>query len=243
MTTVKCQAFLCSAKSISREGRMSTVPARPAVTGQTLVLDNVDWRMYSRLLYIFAERRTLRLTYDRGCLEIMSPLHEHESVADFLACLVVVLTEELGLPRKAGGATTLRRRRMRRGLEPDRCYWIAHEPVVRGKRRINLRIDPPPDLAIEVDVTHSSLDRMSIYATLRVPEVWRIDEQTLTFHVLGTRSYHIQTHSLAFPMVTPADLMNFVALCTSQEENSVVRQFRAWVQQQLSAGRGTPPPP
>ncbi len=220
---------------------MSTAPV-PPVTGQTLFLDGVDWQTYSRLLRAFAERSAVRLAYDRGCLEITSPLHEHESDADFLGCLVVALTEEMGLPRKAGGSTTLRRRRRRRGLEPDRCYWIAHEPAVRGKRRIDLRIDPPPDLAIEVDVTHSSLDRLGIYAALGVPEVWRLDGQTLTFHVLGSgRSYTAASHSLAFPLVAPGDLTSFLALRAGQDETSVVRQFRAWVRQRLSAG--TPPAP
>src|SRR5262249_54893083 len=140
---------------------------------QHLVLRDIDWKTYNRLLRAFAERPGIRLTYDRGTLEIMSPSHGHDTDARFLGRLVVTLTEELGLPIKGGGSTTFRRRRRRRGLEPDDCYWIANEPRVRGKRKINLRVDPPPDLCIEVDVTHSSLNRLSIYAALNVPEVWR----------------------------------------------------------------------
>jgi Uma2 family endonuclease len=220
---------------------MSTVPARPAA-GRSLLLDGIDWKAYTRLLHVFAERPAIRLTYDRGVLEIMSPLLEHDGDADFLGFLVGVLTEEMGLPRKGGGSTTLRRRRKQRGLEPDRCFWIAHEPAMRGKRRLNLRVDPPPDLAIEVDVTHSSLDRLSIYAALGVPEVWRLEGQTLTFHLLGAgRSYSAAGHSLAFPFVTPADLMSFLALCAGQDETSVTCQFRAWVRQQLPPGN--PPAP
>jgi hypothetical protein len=129
-------------------------------------------------------------------------------------------------------------------LEPDGCYWIANAPAVRGKRRINLSVDPPPDLAIEVDVTNSSLNRMSIYASLGVPEVWRLDGQTLTFHHLGAgRSYAVATHSRAFPFVTPADLMSFLALFAAQDETSAVLQFRTWVRQQLAAGGGAAPGP
>jgi Uma2 family endonuclease len=208
------------------------------------LLDGVDWRTYTRLLWVFAERPAIRLTYDRGCLEIMSPLPEHESDADFLGCLARALTEELGLPIKGGGSTTFRRRKKQRGLEPDRCYWIANEPKMRGKRRINLRVDPPPDLAIEVDITNSSLDRMSIYATLGVPEVWRLEGQTLSFHALGTnRKYSVVSQSLSFPMVTPVDLIPFIALRTGQDENSVIRQFRAWVRQQIAASGTTPSTP
>jgi Uma2 family endonuclease len=193
----------------------------------------VDWRTYARLLRVFAERPSLRLTYDRGVLEIMSPLHEHESDGRFLGRLVVTLTEELSLPVKAGGSTTFRRKRRRRGLEPDDCYWIASEPQVRGKRRIDLRNDPPPDLAIEVDVSRGSLDRMSIYAALRVPEVWRLHQQGLTFHVLGADGRYTESpHSRAFPMVTPADLIRFLNLRSQLDENAVVQQFRAWLRQQ-----------
>lgn len=216
---------------------MSTVPARPA-RGQRFLIREVDWQTYSRLLRVFGDRPAVRLTYDRGVLEIMSPTHQHESDADFLGRMAVTLTEELGLPLKAGGSTTFRRRRRQRGLEPDKCYWIAHEAAVRGKRRIDLRADPPPDLVIEVDVTSSSLNRMAIYAALGVPEVWRLDSAALTFHTLGADGkYTTQGRSLAFPLVTPADLTGFLGRRASQDENAVIAQFRAWVH-----GRGAAPP-
>jgi Uma2 family endonuclease len=217
---------------------MATVQAPP---GQRLILHGIDWRTYGRLLRAFAERPSVRLTYDRGTLEIMSPLHEHESDGRFLGRLAVTLTEELGLPVKAGGSTTFRRRRRRRGLEPDDCYWIAHEPPVRGKRRIDLRTDPPPDLAIEVDVASSSLDRMAIYAALRVPEIWRLDAQGLTFHVLGADGRYTEAaHSHVFPMVTPADLRVFLDLRGQLDENAVVQNFRQWIRQQRGGATLTP---
>ncbi|HZT81669.1 MAG TPA: Uma2 family endonuclease [Gemmataceae bacterium] len=221
---------------------MSTVPARPVAAGQGLLLHDVDWRTYSRLLHAFAERPGVRLTYDRGSLEIMSLLFEQDSDAYPIGRFVDVLTEEMALPIEGGRSTTLRRRRRRRGLEPDNCFWIAHASQIQGRRRIDLRVDPPPDLAIEVDVTHSSLDRMSLYASLGVPEVWRLDGPNLTFHGLGADGkYTERTHSLAFPFVTPADLTRFLALHAAQDANAVVRQFRAWVRQQLAGG--TPPVP
>src|SRR5207302_9413364 len=117
--------------------------------------------------------------------EIMSPLLEHDNDGQFLGRLIVALTEELGLPIKGGGSVTMRRRRRRRGLEADECFWIANAARMAGRRRLDLRTDPPPDLALEVDVTHSSLDRMGIYAALGVPEVWPLDGDTLTFPVPG----------------------------------------------------------
>jgi Uma2 family endonuclease len=207
-----------------------------------LVLVGVSWQEYGKFLRAFEGRRATRLTYDRGVLEIMSPRHEHETDVDFLGCLAVTLTEEMGLPRKAGGSTTFRRRKKRRGLEPDRSYWIASEPLVRGKREIDLRKDPPPDLAIEVDVTSSSLDRMAIYASLGVPEVWRMDDAGLSFHVLGPDGkYAPSPRSKSFPLVAPADLTRFLAMRAQMDENAVVQQFRAWFRQQAAGGAAAQP--
>jgi len=99
----------------------------------------------------------------------MTLSHAHENQAHLLGRFIVVLTEEFGLPVKGGKSTTFRRRGRQRGLEPDECYWITHEAAVRGKDRINLRTDPPPDVALEVDVTRSSLNRLAIYAKLNFP--------------------------------------------------------------------------
>jgi Uma2 family endonuclease len=219
--------------AMSQTLSVTTPPQR-----SSLLLSDVDWQTYTQLLRIFAERPGIRLTYDRGELEIMSPLLEHDLDADFLGLLVRVLTEELGLPIIGGGSVTIRRRRRQRGLEPDRCYWIANAPRMAGRRRLNLRTDPPPDLAIETDVTHSSLDRMGIYAVLGVPEVWRLEGDTLTFHVLGADgAYAVAAASRSFPLVTPAEVMGF--LQQARDQNAVVRQFRAWIQQRRAAA-GTP---
>jgi Uma2 family endonuclease len=147
---------------------MSTVQV-PA--GQRLVLSGIDWRTYGRLLRAFDERPGVRLTYDRGVLEIMTLSPEHERFKHLLRRLIEALAEEMGLTIAGFGSMTFRRRRRRRGLEADECFWIANEPRVRGKDRIDLRVDPPPDLVVEVDVSRSSLDRLAIYASLGVPEV------------------------------------------------------------------------
>jgi Uma2 family endonuclease len=208
---------------------------------QRMVLPGIDWDTYTALLRAFGDHHRVRLTYDRGLLEIMSPRFDHEIDADLLGRFVVVLTEELSLPIQAGGSTTLRRRRARRGLEADRCWWIASAPRMRGKRQLNLRLDPPPDLALEVDVTQSSLNRMSIYATLGVPEVWRLDSHGLAFYQLqADGSYAARDRSFAFPRLTPGALVTFLALRGTQDENQVVRQFRNWVQKNVTAG---PPAP
>jgi Uma2 family endonuclease len=201
--------------------------------------------MYSRLLRAFAERPGIRLTYDRGDLEIMSPLLEHDDDGRFLGDLVFVLTEELGLPLKRGGSTTLRRRLRRRGIEADECFWIANAHRMAGRRRLDLRTDPPPDLAVEVDVTHSSLDRLGIYAALGVPEVWRLDGDSLTFHVMGADgAYAGAAASKSFPLLEPAVLLGFLQEARQAgDENAVVRRFRDWIRQRRAAGGPSPATP
>ena len=218
---------------------------RKSVNGQYLRLSAVDWQTYSRLLRAFAERPAIRLTYDRGELEIMSPLLEHDDDGELLGELVFTLTDELGLPLKRGGSTTLRRRLKQRGIEADKCFWIANAHRMAGRRRLALRTDPPPDLAIEVDVTCSSLDRMSIYAALGVPEVWRLQGDTLTFHILGADGdYATADCSRAFPQITPADLLGFLQEARQAgDENVVIRRFRKWIRQHRAGARSGATPP
>ncbi len=217
-----------------------SIPAVHLPTDQRIVLESIRWEQYTGLLRLL-QKHHLRLTYDRGTLEIRTLSQERERLAEFLARLAVILTEELNVHLKAGGSTTFRRRRVRRGLEPDRCFWIASEPLVRGKREIDLRNDPPPDLAIEIDVSRSSLDRLAIYAKLGVPEVWRL-EGGLAFHVLwADRKYAVAATSRSFPQVTAKDLSAFLAMIAKKDENQVAGQFRAWVRQNITGG--SPPSP
>src|SRR6516165_1618197 len=126
---------------------MSTV-ARSVGPFPAVLLD-IDWTTYARIRRALDHRRGFRVTYDRGTLEIMSPLWEHEKPAYILGRFIDVLTEEMQLPCQPGGSVTLRRKRKSRGLEPDQCYWIASAPRLEGKTHLDLRIDPPPDLAME----------------------------------------------------------------------------------------------
>ena len=217
---------------------MATVQTPPE---QRFILWSASWRTYERLLRAFEERPGVRLTYDRGVLEIMTLSHGHEYSAHLLGRLVEALTEELNLPLHGGKSTTLRRRKRQRGLEPDECYWIANEPLVRGKRELDLKRDPPPDLGMEIDVSRSSINRMAIYEAIRVQEVWRYDGHVLSFHILGQdEKYTESSHSLAFPQLTPSDLLTFLNLSDQMDDNAIIRQFRAWVRQRFGGGQSTP---
>ena len=141
---------------------MSTVPVP---RGGSLVLGSVPWKTYLGVLRTFDDRH-LRITYDRGALEIMTLSSEHERFKRLLLLLIATLVEELGWNMAGFGSMTFKRRKLKRGLEPDECYWIQSEPLVRGKDKIDVRRDPPPDLVIEIDWTHSSLNRLAIFAAL-----------------------------------------------------------------------------
>ena len=149
---------------------------------------NIDWDRYLAMMDLLGESR-LRASYSEGTLEVMTLSIRHESWNSLLGQFIEVLTDELEMPRQSAGSTTLNRGDVERGLEPDRCYYLEHEAAVRGKDRIDLEVDPPPDLGVEIEISRGVLNRMAIYAALRVPEVWRFDGETLTVHQLHGAEY------------------------------------------------------
>jgi Uma2 family endonuclease len=215
---------------------MGTIPA-PAKGEERILLGDVNWEAYEALLKTWANR-PVRMTYDNGWLEIMSPLRSHEKYGALLRRMIEAYTEELAIPLESGGMTTFRRQAKQRGLEPDACYWIQNEQRMRGRKEFDAEVDPPPDLAIEVDITSSSLDRMSIYATLGVPEVWRFDSETLTINLLqADATYAPHARSRALPDLPPDEVMRFLRLSDKQDETSLIRSFRSWVRKQVRARR------
>ena len=168
---------------------------RPELDLQRFVFEDASWDLYERLLREVGNGPT-RLTYDQGRLDIMSPLPGHGEISRVLCLFVFDLALASGRPIRMLGSTTLRRRLRRRGLEPDECFYIANEPRVRGKQRLSIPRDPPPDLAVEIDVTNSSIDRMPIYAALQVPQVWRYSRQRL-------RRLHLRARDVRGPAAEP----------------------------------------
>ncbi len=153
---------------------------------QRLVLHDVDWKTYYAVS-LALDGRHLRLPYDGETLELMTIARIHSTLSRLLGRFVVVLTEEFQLPVASCGDMTVDREDLVRGLEGDETFYITNEPRVRGKEQLDFQIDPPPDLAIEIDITSSSRRRMAIFTALRVPEIWRYDGQMLDRIPLGTR--------------------------------------------------------
>lgn len=198
---------------------------------QRFRMSAVSWEGYLHLGQAFAGRH-VRMAYDRGELEIMTVSLGHDGDKSLLARLVEVVTEEMAIDIRSGGSTTLNREDLERGLEGDECWWIQHEAQVRHLREIDLNNDPPPDLALEVEISRSALNRMAIYSAIRVPEVWRWNGRALTVCLLGADgNYAVSSTSLSFPFLPIAELPRFIHMLQSMSETSVVRAFREWVRQ------------
>jgi Uma2 family endonuclease len=204
---------------------------------QRFLMRNIDWSQYRSIADNLGESH-VRLTYDRGNLEFMTLSHDHERWSGVLGRFVDVITEELNMPCQSGGSTTLNREDVERGIEPDKCYYLEHEAEVRDKGEIDLTVDPAPDLAIEVDISRSSLSRMDIYAKLRVPEVWRYDGEVLRVYQLNEDGRYIQVErSPHFPFLPLDEVQSFLLRRNSMDETSLVKAFRQWVRE-LLARRG-----
>lgn len=204
-----------------------------------VILRNISWQTYQSLIIDFESEPAIRLTYDRGTLEIRMPLDPHETYKKLLGRLIEVATEELDLEIRSLGSRTCAREDLKRGLEPDQCYYIQNEALVRDVEQIDLAYSPPPDLVVEVDITSSSLDRFSIYTELGVPEIWRYDRRSLTIYYLHNGKYLTRDQSIALPLLKANDITQFLELRfpkeesqTSVGENSLVKQFRQWVKSQ-----------
>ncbi len=198
------------------------------------ILSGVRWQTYQALSLDLAEDSGKRLTYDRGILEIMTPLPQHEASKRLLGRMVESATEELGLEIYSLGSTTWNREDLQRGLEPDECYYITNEKLMRGKVKIDLSMDPPPDLAIEIDITSSSLNRLEIYAALGIAEVWRFDGEDLSIYVLGNSEYELRENSQVLPILKSSDLLSFITRKGDLGENALIREFRNWLKQFIS---------
>lgn len=208
-----------------------TEPRVKSVEGERrFLLRGAGWRGYQDLLRMVGDGST-RLTYDGGSVELMSPLNNHERYRNRMGYIVEALTDELGIPRIGGGSTTFHREDLDKGLEPDECYYLTNRERIGFQRHLDLTVDPPPDLAIEIEITRSALDRLGIYAKLGVSEVWRFDGETLTVLLLGADgAYAPSPTSRAFPFLPMADVVRFLHE-ESRDDTRWGCGFRAWVRE------------
>ncbi len=200
---------------------------------QRTVLQNISWETFETLLRETGEDRGSRFAYDCGTLEIMTPLYEHENPKIQFDRLIFALAEELEIEIKSAGSTTLKRRIANRGIEPDNCYYIQNEPAVRGRQKLDLATDPPPDLAIEIDITSSSVNKFGVYSALNVLELWRYDGRDLKFYQLTEGQYVECEFSIAFPLISVNEISRFIEQSKTSGEIALLKSFRAWVRNKI----------
>ncbi|MBD1824980.1 Uma2 family endonuclease [Cyanobacteria bacterium FACHB-DQ100] len=200
--------------------------------GQRVQLQEVNWQEFEAILDELGDKRACRIAYSDGVLEIRMPLPEHEVDKELIGDMVKILLEELDVDNECFGSTTFKRQDLAKGIEPDQCFYIENHAVMVGKRRLNFTVDPPPDLAIEVDVT--SKTGLEAYQALGVAELWRFEDGQLRISVLQNGKYQDAKSSPHFPGFAIAEnLTHFLEQSQTEGRRQTLKAFRQWVRSQL----------
>ena len=200
--------------------------------GGTLILNDVSWEEYEQLLADLGNSNAVRVSYDRGRLEIMSPTFGHEKYKDLILRLTDIVADEMGLLLETAGSTTFKQRELAQGAEPDTCFYIQNADRIIGKTKIDLTTDPPPDVIVEIDVTHESTGKLAFYAALGVPEIWHYDERRMRIYHLTGQQYVEMPASLVFPILTSDALTGFLEQSKTEGQGATRRSFREWLRTQ-----------
>ena len=197
------------------------------------LLENISWQTFKAMLADMGSSRNTRLAYENGTLEILTPFLPHENSNRIIEGFIGVLCEELELEIKRSGSLTLTRDDLERGGEPDSSYYIQNEYRVRNKEKINLNIDPPPDLVLEVEYTKPKVDKFKIYAAIGIPEFWRFNGSVLRIYILNDGQYIEVEQSPTFDRVAVKEIPRFIQQTRINGEMATTRAFRAWVREQV----------
>jgi Uma2 family endonuclease len=203
-----------------------------------IVIADADWATYERFLTAIGDR-PLRCTYDSGRLEIMAPMRLHERERRLSSSIVERTAFLAKLPYEPCGSMTIRRQDLDRGFEPDECAYIRNAARMLQNREPDFTVDPPPDLAIEIDLTSSSIDRLALYAKMGIPELWRYVDGAFQFlHLQTDRTYAVRDVSLNFPFLPVAELNRFIDMVGTVHHLEILEQYEQWLRQQLVQGPG-----
>ncbi|KAI9132676.1 Uma2 family endonuclease [Acaryochloris sp. CCMEE 5410] len=211
---------------------MVTLQLRQLVVnpGQRIELQGINWNEFEAILAELGDRRASRIAYSNGVLELRMPSPEHEVDKELIGDMIKILLEELDINNECFGSTTFKRQDIAKGVEPDQCFYIENYAVMIGKRRLDLSADPPPDLAIEVDVT--SKTGLEAYQSLGVPELWRMEEGKLRISVLRDGQYQEASFSPHFPKFPIVDgISEFLRRSQTEGRSQTLKAFRQWVQE------------
>lgn len=198
-------------------------------TDGLLTQHGFTWDEYEEVLHILGDSKGRRVSYNDGTLQIMSPSQKHEHCAILIARLVDRLSSLQRIRVLSYGSSTIKKRRKQKGVEPDGCFYVQNATLVGTKDEIDFNVDPPPDVAVEIDLHHESLSKFPIYAALGVPEIWRYDGDSLTIYHLRAEQYIVSEASQALPLLTSAVLTEFLARSPKQDQYDILLAFEEWL--------------
>ena len=203
--------------------------------GAMLRVEGVSWNEYERLVDELQETWPgVRVTYNHGRLDIMSPTYEHEAYKGFISSLARIMSEELCVNLEAAGVTTYKQEPFQ-GSEPDESFYVRNAHAIIGKSRIDLSVDPPPDIVVEIDITNESLSKFPIYAAFGVPEIWRYDGKQAQIDRLVDQADVPSEASLSFPTLTAQAMTDFLEQSKTQGQSAALASFRKWFRATLEA--------
>jgi Uma2 family endonuclease len=207
------------------------------VADDRVVLPCVSWETYERLLADDEERRVPRMTYDQGMLELVTPSMPHEVDAATVTRIVDIVAANLGIPTRSVGSTTFRRKDLKRGFESDASFYIQNEERIRGQREVDLTVDPPPDVVLGMEMSRSARDKLPLFASMGIPELWRCDGERVSILILEQDHYRESSSSQALPVLTSEVLTQFLAESRTTLSPDWFRTVSDWARAQ----RASPP--
>lgn len=216
-----------STQTLSRYAFVSQLPADTVIT-----FHNISWEEYEELLEELGEAAGLRISYDSGTLKAMTLSHEHEKYTRFFEALITTIRLRLRINILSFGSATMKKKP--KGNEPDACFYVQAADLIGNQIEFDFAIDPPPDIAVEVDIHHDSQDKFTIYAAFGVPEIWRFDGNVLTVYLLEQDRYEEAEVSRALPMLTAKILTQFLTRLGDEGEFKTLLAFDEWLQTQRS---------
>ncbi|MEM6351574.1 MAG: Uma2 family endonuclease [Cyanobacteria bacterium P01_D01_bin.14] len=207
---------------------MLNIQSLPKPVGEKrMVFRSLDWAAFKQIQSLLSHKTNARFTYDSGVLEITMPLEIHERIARLIELFIRILVVETGQMIKTMGSTTLDKEELLKSAEPDDCYYIQNYPLV-ADHEVDLQTDPPPDLVVEVDITHTDIDKVRLYAAMGVPEFWRFNGREWRILCLQKTQYVERQKSPTFPIVEKSDLYRFLQQAMLNEVAAEL-DFRRWV--------------
>ncbi len=194
-----------------------------------LIQHGVSWNDYEELLRAVGDAPGQHISFDDGTLQIMTLSFEHEKYVRLIERIIDRLSGSLRIKVLSYGSATMKKERDQKGAEPDACYYVQSADLVGKKEEIDLNVDPPPDVVVEIDLHHESISKSPIYASLGVPEFWRYDGKSLTIYQLREEHYVASDASASLPMLTGTALSAFLARIPNEDQYEILLAFEEWL--------------